>query len=560
MSEQSDQLKKLAREKGVPLTGPAPALPGMEEKAGRPDLPMVRLPRDGRQVWHFAKEIGAIVGANGLFRRENVPVTIDPETGRIEDMDVHRFRTYVETQCVCFVAQFSKKGYSELPATMMTEEARGCLASDIFRFQQRKIQRVNFVRLPVVRADGRIELLPKGYDAESEIYTMENALEYDTKWDLERAKLFLDDLLSEFPFTDARSKAVHITAMLAMFGTTLQLMQAKRLNFVYRANQSRAGKSLLAQTAVVPVCGPASIQGIPESKEEFKKILDTEALNGSSYIFFDDIARKLVNPTLNSFLTANVWTGRLMNTQKKFTVPQNAIVFMTGNNLELSQDLAGRCLMVDLYVGEADVQARKINRVMDELYLAKLDVRRDCLSALWALVKAWDSAKPDARPSSSSVVVGFQTFSNIFGGIVEHAGYGDPMAIDVADVAPDYGDMLAIVERVAEGVTDRREFEFNELISVCRELHAFEWHLEGKVGKKKIVHTEKDEEGKVVGVEEVETETFELTAANKSWFGKLFSMQYGGTIFTLAEGRRARFGKRGKNRKRRYIIEMLTET
>src|SRR5947207_2649525 len=103
MSEQSDALNKMAREKGVPIDGPAPALPGMENEAGRPDLPYVKYP-DGydRVLDDFAREIGQVIGANGLFRRETVPVTIDPETGRIEDMNAQRLRTYVDRQVYCY--------------------------------------------------------------------------------------------------------------------------------------------------------------------------------------------------------------------------------------------------------------------------------------------------------------------------------------------------------------------------------------------------------------------------------------------------------------------------
>lgn len=537
MSEQSDALNKLAREKGLTLAE-TQRVAGLEEP-GRPGLPYVKLPRDGQQLWHFAKEVGAIVAANGVFRRESVPVLIDPETGRIEDMSPYRFRAHVETQMVCYTESFSKKtGNFKIPTTMTTEEARSCLASDVFRFQQPKIQRVNFARQPVMRADGKIELLSIGYDPEAQIFTVKDAVEPEVDWTLDEARLFLDDLLKEFPFANARSKAVHICAMMAVYAAGLKPMMEKPLNFLYRANMPRAGKGLLALTAIAPSCGPVTIQSIPDSKEEFKKILDTEALNGSSYIFLDEIENKLVNRTLNSFLTTNVWGGRLMNTQKKFSVSQNSIVFMTGNNIDLSDDLAGRCLLIDLELSDADPQARKIKRVMSESYLVKPVVRCDCLSALWAMVRAWDA---EGRPKPSSVFRGFEVFSDIFGGIVEHAVYGNPLESVMDEISDTYSDMLAMVEKMCESVQDKTEFEFSNLIDACRELNAFEWHLEGKTIKGG----------------EFEPDRFELTQSNKSWFGKLFSKRYGGTKFVLADGRLVRFGKRGRNRHRRYTFEVL---
>lgn len=540
MSEQSDALNKLAREKGIQVDSPVQPLPGFETSTDRPELPLVPLPRGGHVLRDFSKAVGAIVSQNGVYRREAVPVTIDRESGRIEDMDSVRFQSYVENQMYCYVERFSRAGAGKEHTTMTVGEAAGCLRSDAFRYQQRKLQRVNFAQLPVMRKDGRMELLPDGYDQESEIFTMKSGIDLDESQTLEGAILFLRSFLKEFPFADERSMAAHMTAMLAMFGPSLQPMGAKRLNFVYRANMQRAGKGLLAHMAIVPPCGPASVQTIPDAREEFKKILDTEALNGSSYIFLDEIERKLVNRTLNSFLTTNLWTGRLFNSQKKFSVPQNSIVFMTGNNVELSGDLAGRCLLVDLHVSDADAQSRAIDHPIDELYLARPEVRRDILSALWALVRAWDKA---GRPKPASVFQGFKTFSDIFGGIVEFAGFGNPMKSAAADVDSDFADMSAVVEKLSEGVV-MAVYDFHEIIEVCRELNAFEWHLEGKMGKAMVM-------GK-------ETDVFRLTASNNSWFGKLFSGQYGGTEFVLSDGRRVRFGARGRNRGRRYTVEVIT--
>lgn len=546
MSEQSDALNRTAREKGVQVDGPAPALPGLENEADRPDLPHIKLPRGGgRRLHEFAREVAAVIGANGLFRRETVPVTIDPETGRIEDMDPQRLRTYVDRQAVCYEEGFSKKsGVTMISQTMSVDEARGCLAADAFRYPLRKLLRVNVVRLPVMRADGRIELLPKGYDAESGIITMKDCLEYDEEWELERAKLFLDDFFAEFPFVNERSKAVHICALTAVYGASLLPPGAKRLNFAYRANQPRSGKGLLMQSAIVGPCGPfVQIQAIADSKEEFRKILDTEALNGSPYIVLDEVENRLRNRTLNAFITATVWSGRLMNSQRKFAVPQTSIVFIAGNNIELSSDLSGRFLLVDLNVDEADPQSRVLKHVIDEVHLARDDVRADLLSSMWALIRSWDEGK---RLAPATVYRGFELFSGIYGGMVQHAGYGNPLESTAAEVDPDFADMSRVVERLAEGVENRAEYEFQDVIEVCRELQAFEWHLEGKMVKVK---------GE--GFDDPDVERLELTASNRSWFGKLFFNRYGGSKFTLKDGRRAQFGRRGAEKQRRFTVEIL---
>jgi hypothetical protein len=251
-----------------------------------------------------------------------------------------------------------------------------------------------------------------------------------------------------------------------------------------------------------------------------------------------------------------------MNSQKKFAVDQQAIVFIAGNNIELSGDLTGRFLLVDLEVREADPQKRIIHNVIDERYLSQDAVRADLNSATWGIMRAWNEGirwdpkekkiiKRDPRPEPSSVYRGFETFSRLFGGMVENAGYGNPMESTAAEINPDYADMMAIVERLADGVERRAEYEFRRLIDICRELNLFEWHLEGKVIKRKVVEGE--------GTMEVtrEIEQFDLTPSNKSWFGKLFSKTYGGSMFTIPDGRRVQFGKRGENRQRLYTVEII---
>lgn len=519
MSDQSDALNRLARERGIISDPPE-------------TLPYVLLPRHGVQLLHFAEQVGKVVGANGVFRREATPVTIDPETGRIDGIEPDRWRTYVERHLIPCVERFGIKQ----PTTMSAAEARGCLACDDFRFPLRKLRRVHQARLPVIRNDGRIELLPKGYDKESGFFTLKDCIEYPEDWSLERARFFLEDLLAEFPFADARSRAAHVSAMVTMFAGSILPRGAKPLNFLYRANMPRSGKGLAVATAICGPWGPVQVQSIPAANEEFRKILDTEALNGSAYIFFDEVERKLVNRALNAFLTANVWAGRLMNSQQKFVVPQNSVVILAGNNVELSSDLAGRCLLIDLWVREADAQARKIKRVICESWLCDKNVRADLLAAMWALVRAWQKA---GRPASSVTYRGFEAFCSIVGGVVEHAGFGSAMKSTVADSDPDYADMLAIVERLARDVCERPQFDFEHLIDVCRGLNAFEFNLQGK------------------WIRDGETDRFELTPAAKSFFGRLFANQYGGTSFTLGDGRRVLFGKRGKNRQRRYTIELL---
>src|SRR3954471_22047977 len=107
MSEQSDALNALCRARGIISDPPEP-------------LPAVLLPRQGVQLLVFAQKVGEIVGANGVFRREMTPVTINPETGRIEGIEPDRWRTYVERHLVPCVERYGVRQAT----TMSVTEAR----------------------------------------------------------------------------------------------------------------------------------------------------------------------------------------------------------------------------------------------------------------------------------------------------------------------------------------------------------------------------------------------------------------------------------------------------
>jgi hypothetical protein len=208
----------------------------------------------------FAADIGKIVGANGLYRRGSIPVTIDRESGGVEVVDAPRFQTYVEEH----LTTFCWKGNVAQAETMGLREAQACLRSDTLVRSLRKLRRVNSVRLPVMRNDGRIELLPKGWDPESHIYTQRDCLDYDPSWDLDRARFFIHELIKEFPFVSERSRAAQILAMLAVFGVDLLPVGVKPLAFAYRANAPRAGKGLLAASAIAGPHGSVRVQAIPD--------------------------------------------------------------------------------------------------------------------------------------------------------------------------------------------------------------------------------------------------------------------------------------------------------
>lgn len=578
----SDKQTEAANRKARELAGaaidvnvPPPEAAGSEPE--KKEVPIVRLPGDGYGDHRFQKEVGAILNRNGVFRRDRLPVVINRETGLIEPMTPRRFCTYASKHMQTAKFNFDPKTGVSTPIerTMSVEQAGKCLESDWFVDQQRPLRRVNMVPMPMIRRDGRIELLRAGYDVESRILTMPSDVTIDESMTLERARAVWIDLVKEMPFGDfkedteanraagvvgqSRSRAVHLANALSVYGAGMMPELASRLHFCYVANAQRSGKTLLAKMVVVPIFGPAAAVAKPEAEDDLKKLLTTMAVTSAPYLLLDDLDGLLKSQALNAFMTSATITDRKMGSHEQVRAMKETVVIITGNNLSLSTDIANRTLRCNLYTEEFDAQNRQINHVIDEQYLIQATVRSELLSALWCFIREWDRA---GRPKGAWVLRGFEHWSELFGGVVIHAGFGDPLEAPPAD---DYSgdteasDMQTLVALLVDDMESRpgsmpeevtwtppkkKEFEFEELVAAAQENECFTWMMEGTV--------------KTAG--DVEKATITLNQRSKSALGKMFAAKYGGRKFRLKDGRVVRFGHRGRNRHRRYKIEIVEPT
>ena len=88
--------------------------------------------------------------------------------------------------------------------------------------------------------------------------------------------------------------------------------------------------------------------------------------------------------------------------------------------------MANRCLVCDLFVEEANVQERQVIDPISDGWLMRCENRFKILSAIFGLVRYWNAA---GRPTPRGRLrVGFEHWCNIYGGIVEFAGFGDCLA------------------------------------------------------------------------------------------------------------------------------------
>lgn len=519
------------------------------EAGARKDVPWIELPRIGRPLDAFAREAASVCSLNGVFRRDMEVVTINQRTGQIERLDADDFRTYLEDLAVTFkwCSAGKNQGATQEPTTMARETAQGTLKSRRFIFRQRHIERVHSISQPILRADGRIELLKEGYDAESCVLTRKNGIVVE-EVPLEAARLLLRRLLKDFPFVSELDKAVQIASMLSYYAALLLPLNAERINFAYKANKHRSGKTLLIKAAIAPVAGMTIVEPWPDTPKDLINLLDTTVNDGLPYLVLDDITGHVRSPALNAFLTANTWGFRGFHTQNKKFGAKQAVVFLSGHEMTLQADLEGRFLECRLHVAEADSHAHRVPNPINERWLVRPEQRADICSSLWTIIRAWDAA---GRPKGRTTKPGFEDWCSLFGGIVEFAGFGDPCASRPDEERSDgeYSDMAALVGLLLEQFSEdeqTKEFTFSELIEKCVANNLLSWKIDG-AWKTATLKT-------ASGGEQTER-WYQPGKKTESALGWLFADKYGGTDFTVA-GKRVTFSKQGKNRNRRYTLTL----
>jgi hypothetical protein len=223
---------------------------------------------------------------------------------------------------------------------------RAVLSLDV----QRKLKPLDAViTAPTIRLDGTI-LDALGYDPATRLLfdgdgqhptvplhpTGEQAL---------AALTTLWDPFKEFPFATPLDCAVHLGAILtAAIRSVLPTAPA----FSYDAPVPGSGKTLLASCISVIGTGtePSAMPPISSGDdEEVRKRLFAELRSGTRVILWDNVVGNLDSPAMATMLTMSNYKDRILGQSESSSVPNRAMMLMTGNNFAAVGDLARRVLV-----------------------------------------------------------------------------------------------------------------------------------------------------------------------------------------------------------------------
>jgi hypothetical protein len=162
--------------------------------------------------------------------------------------------------------------------------------------------------------------------------------------------------------------------------------------------------------------------GAQLSEDEWRKQITSVLLSGEAVIIIDNVFEPLKAIALDTALTAENWSDRMLGRNEQVILPQRATWIATGNNLRLGGELPRRCYRIRL---DARME-RPWNREVGEFLHPHLSQwgranRRAIVRALLILIRAWFSA---ACPAFKSPPLGgFEEWARLAGGILGHAGY-----------------------------------------------------------------------------------------------------------------------------------------
>ena len=244
----------------------------------------MQLPGDNRLLSAFAVDCAKVLKDCGVYQRGGVAFIVNQHRDGLEVITPALLRTLAEKYLVCFRNKPSQDTVISLERTMTSEDAQGVLSAQQFLSLLPKVGRITTARLPVMRENGVIVLLPEGYDADSLTLTLPQC-DYDVTMPLSVAIETVNELLAEFPFADdGRSKSVAVAAIVGLYCAGLFGTGIARPVFIYLATAEGDGKTLLAKCAISPTHGLVKTDSDLKDKTETAKELLAAVIEARPYI------------------------------------------------------------------------------------------------------------------------------------------------------------------------------------------------------------------------------------------------------------------------------------
>jgi hypothetical protein len=286
---------------------------------------------------------------------------------------------------------------------------------------------VGIIGAPVLRRDGTL-LQQAGYDPTTGLYLatrvrLDPVPDKPTPQQVHDARVFLlDKFLRDFPWASMADLANYVALLVT---PTLRRYLRSLIPFgLIDATMPASGKSLLC-------AGPGMLYGqrvLPwpdDDDNELRKAITAVLADLVGCIVWDNITEGTVidSAVLANLITNQVWSDRLLGTNRSTSVENDRLWMATGNNLQLGGDMASRTVRVHLDPDMPRPEERdqtKFGIPNLDHWITRPENQRIVLGHLLVLILDWIQA---GAPRDTTITMRqFTQWAQALGGFLNHHG------------------------------------------------------------------------------------------------------------------------------------------
>lgn len=426
-------------------------------------VPQISVEYSPQQNDTFIDTCIAQMRATGSFFRSGMTV-VHIRNGRPEPVSEHRLAYELSKIVLPYRERVTKAG-KERTSTRFDRSMLGQVM-EVAPDQLPELK--GFSDHPVVLPDGTI-LTEPGYDASSGLFILNGARRFPrfhlepNDEQLEKAVETCLRPFRRYVFDDEFGKSA---ALFAVMLAVLRPVFACAPMIITTSHKTGVGKGYFQQALAVVRLGEMPELRHVESKNaaEFRKMLFTLLYESKTVIALDNMDGPLRNETLSSFITAPVWSDRILGESKSGgSLRNDALLLLNGCRIDLGKNIARKVLRIGL------TEAGDSHRFRDFGFLPHKEAREQRHEIISAALTIACHAKHAARPDGT--IGSFEEVNDLIrvpiadiAGRLPQLGLRDPLGLFASTVendvdSPEEADILELIHEH----TDGEEFASNEL-------------------------------------------------------------------------------------------------
>lgn len=378
--------------------------------------------RDDLDVYVRDGELVTVVPSDGTDRPPKISM-LQPETVRVHLADAAKW-----------IVPMTDDGGMAITDPPMPVVASVCADPN-----KKDIRRLDaIVEAPTLGPNGQL-VDQAGYHESARLVLMPTRSfpgipENPTRDDAREALKQLREVFVNFDYETEVDRVIPLAALLSLVARPA--IRGPVPGFGFSANSKGTGKSLQVKCIIAIAYGrEAEDDGWPGDDEaELRKKLDSAALDGARYVWYDNLETVFGGGPLAAYLTSTRASPRPLGQSRRVSCPWHGVIMATGNNLRLGRDIDRRMVMNRIL----SRHERPFLRPASDFRHAPLDAwalehHPRLLVAALTIVRAWMLAN---RPVGTCPTYGsFEAWSRLVPDALEWAGAENPLkrAVDAPE-------------------------------------------------------------------------------------------------------------------------------